>query len=270
MAVPVDPRGHQELIHSADVEPIPLGDVASGWPDGATIRVLSRNPETGALSGILRVPRGYQRPAGHLAADTEYLVLSGWIRIGDELRTWGWYEWGPAGSGFDAWDVLDDAELLFMPRTAAPDFTADEAPNGREGRISIDSEQLEWGGSTTKNRPAYARFKLLRQVEETGERSGLLTGPAGSEHPKIEFHDCVEEMYKVVGDTWLANSGTMEAGSYFWRPPYLTHGPFRSATGGISWLYTDKTLINFFVDDEASTPEQNLVEAERQRREGIV
>src|SRR5262249_55428200 len=112
--------------------------------------------------------------------------------------------------------------------------------------------------------------KLLRQVEETGERSGILTSSANGEHPKIEFHDCVEEMYKVVGDTWLANSGTMEAGTDFWRPPYVTPRPFKTETGGISWLYTDTELINFFVDDPASTPEQNVVEAERQRREGIV
>jgi hypothetical protein len=268
VSVPVDPRGHRELVHSGDVEPEPVP--ASGWPGDARVRVLSRNPETGAFSGLLRLPRGAQLPAFHLGADTEWLVLSGWMRVGDDLRTFGWYEWAPARTSVDPWHVLDDVEILFMPRSGAPDLTEGAGPRGDEGRIRLDSETLPWGASMTKNAPKYSSSRLLRFVPETGERSSLLTAPPNNEHPKIEFHDSVEEMYKVVGDTWLENSGLMETGSYFWRPPYITHGPFRSTKGGISYLYVDKMLINFFVDDPASTPEANFVEAERQRREGIV
>ena len=65
----------------APPEPIP----AEGWPDGAQVKVLSRDGVTGAFSGVLLLPKGYSRPDGHLAADTEFLVLKGWVRIGDEL-----------------------------------------------------------------------------------------------------------------------------------------------------------------------------------------
>jgi hypothetical protein len=268
MSVPVDPRGHRELVHSGEIEPEAMP--ASGWPDDARVRLLSRDPGTGAFSGLLRVPRGTRLPAFHLAADTEWLVLSGWIRVGEELRTYGWYEWAPAGTTIDPWHVMDDAELLLMPRTGAPDLTEGAGPRADEGRIRLDSETLPWTASMTKNGPKYSRSRLLRYVPETGERSTLLKRPVEGEHPVIEFHDSVEEMYSVVGDVWLRNSGWMQTGSYFWRPPYITHGPFRTEKGGISYLYVDKELINFFVDDPGATPESNVVEAERQRREGIV
>ena len=74
---------------------------------------------------------------------------------------------------------------------------------------------------------------------------------------QAEFHDCIEEIYCVSGDIWLGNSGTMGPGSYLWRPPYITHGPFRSESGCVLFLFVDETLINHFVDDPRSSQEKN-------------
>ncbi len=262
-----DPRGHQELIHARDLaaEPLP----AAGWPDGATIRLLSRNPETGAYSGLLRLPKGWRRPAGHLAADTEWFVLSGWLWVGRELRSYGYFDWAPAGAPQEGLHVLEDTEILFMPRTGAPDFTPGPAPRdpGEAGVIRVATEELPWIRAQTKNAPEYGRSKYFRRNAETGEMSALVWSPPGASHPKIEFHDTVEEMFQIVGDTTLGNSGRMDAGSYFWRPPYITHGPFHSEQGGILFLSTDGALVNYFTDDPQQSLEANILQAERERKE---
>src|SRR5207253_8609992 len=125
-------------VHAPRIEPEPIP--AAGWPNGTQVKVLSRDSETGAFSGILLLPKGYSRPEGHLAADTELLILKGWVRIGEDLRTYGYFDWAPAGTTLESWEVLDDAEILFLPRTAAPDFTPGPGPAGDQGHLRIDSQ----------------------------------------------------------------------------------------------------------------------------------
>lgn len=266
-AVTPDPRGHRELVHADDVAPEPLA--VAGWPEGATVRMLSRNPLTGAFTGLLRLPRGYRRPAGFLAADTEWLVLSGWLWVGRELRSYGYFDWAPAGAPQEELLVLEDTEILLMPRTGAPDFTPGPAPRTGEeaGTIRVATEEVPWVRAQTKDAPEYGRSKYIRRDAETGELSALVWAPPGASHPRIEFHDTVEEMFQIVGDTTLRNSGRMDAGSYFWRPPYITHGPFSSEQGGILYLYTDGKLVNYFTDDPEQSPEANILQAERERAE---
>ena len=82
----------------------------------------------------------------------------------------------------------------------------------------------------------------------------------------IEYHDCVEEAYLVEGDIRLQNSGNMTKGKYFWRPPYVAHGPFYSKGGMLALIYIDSPLINHFIDDPRRTVEENRAEALAQGR----
>lgn len=264
-SVTSDPRGHRELVHAHTVASGPVP--ASGWTADATVRVLSANPLSGAFSGLLRLPKGFRRPAGWFGVDTEWLVLSGWLWVGRELRNYGTYDWAPAGSGQEELVVLEDAEILFMPRTGAPDFTAGAAPNGDEGVIRVATEEIPWVRAQTKNAPEYGRSKYMRRDPQTGAMSAVIWSPPGARHPKIEFHDTVEEMFQIVGDTTLRNSGRMDAGSYFWRPPYITHGPFSSDQGGIMYLYTDGKLVNYFTDNPEQPLAENILQAQREREE---
>ena len=102
-----DPRGHRELVnaHTVASEHVP----ASGWAADASVRVLSANPLSGAFSGLLQLPKSFRRPAGWFGADTEWLVLSGWLWVGRELRSYGTYGWAPAGS---AAGVLAESAVL--------------------------------------------------------------------------------------------------------------------------------------------------------------
>ena len=120
----------------------------------------------------------------------------------------------------------------------------------------------------TKDAPEYGRSKYLRRDPDTGALSALVWAPPGGVHPSLEFHDTVEEMFMVVGDTTLANSGRMNRHSYFWRPPFITHGPFSSENGAILYLYSDGPLRNYFPPGPDATVEENIRQAERENSHG--
>ena len=65
----------------------------------------------------------------------------------------------------------------------------------------------------------------------------------------------------VDGDIRLGNSGLMSKGRYFWRPPYIAHGPFFSTAGMLALITIDSPLINHFVDDPRRTIAENRAEA---------
>src|SRR5262249_36876912 len=104
-------------------------------------------------------------------------------------------------------------------------------------------------------------IKLLRHVPETGEALILNGTPRRFRYSKMEYHDCIEEIFVIEGDVWLGNSGLMVAGSYFWRPAYITHGPFYCREGRISVVWMESTLVNHHVDDPPRTPEENRAES---------
>ncbi len=252
-------RGWVELAHAPEIHWEPLA--APGWPVGAEIRVLSRDTEDGALTGVLRLPAGYRRGPGHLPVESEFFVLSGTVRIGGTLREFGFYDYAPPGATHEPWSTEAGCELLLMARDGTPEFVPLPGPEGVEGRIQLDTEEMTWTMSHVPGPPPGLIHKVLRLVPETGEMTVLACNVPHYDYPRLEFHDCVEEIYCVEGEIWLGNAGTMRAGSYLWRPPYITHGPFYSGPGAVILVWTPSTLVNHYVDDPGRTPEENRQQA---------
>jgi hypothetical protein len=261
----MDDRGWVELAHSPEIDPVELP--ASGWPVGPTMKVLSISERTGALTGVLILPPGYRRTEGHFGTHTELFVLEGSVRVGDTIRSYGYYEHAPAGVTVEPWTVDSGAEILFMAR-ARPDFAPAPGPNGTEGRIQLDSEAMEWVGTHIPGPPPGVVLKLLRHVPETNEMTWVCANPPRWDYPKLEYHDCIEELFLIDGDIWLGNCGTMRTGSYLWRPPFITHGPFYSRTGAVLFGWVPSLLVNHFPDDPRRTVEENVADYERKQRAG--
>jgi hypothetical protein len=255
-------RGWVELAHAPEIrwEPMP----GEAWPVGVQARVLSRDEATGAFTGVVELPPGYRRGPGFYQGETEFYVLAGSLRIGDVLRGRGYYRYDPPGGAQPEWISDEGAEILFMARTSAPDFQPGSGQALDDDRIEIDVERLPWQVTPVEGPPPGICFKLLRAVEATGGFTALVSNVPRFDYPMLEFHDCIEEIYCVSGDIWLGNSGQMTSGSYLWRPPFITHGPFYSESGAILFLWVDEPLINHFVDDPRSTREDNR----RQRDSG--
>jgi hypothetical protein len=251
-------RGHIELVHAPEIAEQDW--VVAGWPAQPRIKVLSSDPVTGALTGLVRLPAGYRRPVGFVAAETELIVLEGSLRVGETMRDFGYYEYAPAGTTQAPWSTETGATLLFFARDRSPEFAPHEGPRGADGRIEIDSELEPWTQSPIPGPSEGLLHKTLRLIEETGEMTVLVSNVRHYDYPMLEFHDCIEEIYLIEGDIWLGNSGLMRDGSYFWRPPFITHGPFYSETGALMLVWVPSSLVNHVPASASSTPEENLAD----------
>lgn len=259
----LDDRGWVELVHSPEIAEQELP--AQGWPVGPTMKVLSISRKTGAVSGELILPRGYRRPAGHYATQVEWLVLEGAVRVGSTVRGVGYYEFNPAGGDTEALTVDEGVKILFLSR-ARPDFVPAAGPHGTADRIQLDSEAMPWQGSHIPGPPPGIILKLLRHIPETNEMTWICANPPRWDYPMLEYHDCIEELYLIDGDIWLGNSGTMRRGSYLWRPPFITHGPFYSRTGAVLFGWVPSLLVNHFPDDPRRTIEENIADYQQKQR----
>jgi hypothetical protein len=249
-------RGHIELVHAPEIAEEDFA--AAGWPVQPRIKVLSADPLTGALTGLVRLPAGYRRPGGHLLAESELIMLDGSLRIGETIRDFGYYEYAPSGTTHEPWSTETGATMLFFARDRTPEFVPRPGPAETSGRIEIDSEALPWTQSPIPGPSEGLLHKTLRMVEATGEMTVLVTNVRHYDYPMLEFHDCVEEIYLIEGDIWLGNSGLMREGSYFWRPPFITHGPFYSETGALMLVWVPSSLVNHVPESASSTPEENI------------
>ena len=259
--IAMDDRGWIELVHSPEIAEVDLP--ASDWPVGARMKVLSISAATGALTGELILPRGYRRPAGHYDTQVEWLVLEGSLRVGDTVRGYGYYEFSPAGTDVERITVDEGCRILFLCR-ARPDFLP--APGSvSEGRIQLDSEAMPWQATHIPGPPPGIILKLLRHVPETNEMTWICGNPPRWDYPMLEYHDCIEELYLIEGDIWLGNSGTMRPGSYLYRPPFITHGPFYSHTGAVLFGWVPSLLVNHFPDDPRRTVEENIADYTRKQ-----
>ena len=94
-------RGHVELAHAHELPFEPFEP--AGWPAAAEIKLLSSDPECGALTGIVELPAGYRRGMGFHECVSEMFILEGSLRIGDVSLDFGHYEYSPAGTTQAPW-----------------------------------------------------------------------------------------------------------------------------------------------------------------------
>jgi len=226
----LDDRGWVEPVHADEVAASPVP--ASGWQQGASIRLLSRGAVTGGISGLLELPRGYRRVDGHFPCDVEFFVVSGALRIGTAVRAYGWYEHVPAGAHQDGWIAAEPCEVFFRS-SRTPDLINEPGPGSDRPAVAIDTDAVAW---TPGSIPGQAQL-VLRHDDETGERAWLMKAAPRHVGPGLEYHSCIEETFCVAGSVWLGNAGTLRRGSYLWRPPFISHGPPYSETGMVLWAW---------------------------------
>jgi len=61
-------RGHIELVHAPEIAEQDFA--VAGWPLQPRIKILSEDAVSGALTGLLRLPAGYRRPANCAGAES--------------------------------------------------------------------------------------------------------------------------------------------------------------------------------------------------------
>ncbi|MEQ8734796.1 MAG: cupin domain-containing protein [Rhodospirillaceae bacterium] len=255
-------RPHIEFIHAQNLDwqtgllPAPFADIEC--------KMLSQDDETGACSTILRYPKGWSASdTQHFNAGHEFLVLEGSMDLNDQHYPFDSYGYLPAGLTHENWKTDDGAVVLTF-------FSATLVSAPGPGNMTEDAipylylHDMKWTSADVDPDLDFLRIahKILRKDETLGETTMILNCGAQS-HPTdwaeaALAHPCVEEMFLLSGDI-IADRGIMNAGSYFWRPPHIWHGPFGSRNGNLCLIrFMEGKHVNIWGEEKlpfSLTPE---------------
>jgi len=241
-------RPHIEFIQALAVEPRELAD---GPFAGARERLLSEDPDSGALTATVATPAGWSGQVGGSDRPVELFVLRGALELDGRPLTTGCYAHLPAGGA--AHRLAGEADLLAM--VDAPAARSDEPPQ------ITDTNEMRWVASAIAAVPPGLVNKRLRQDPASGERTWLAACVPGWMEERAEIHPTVEEALMLSGDLLLGTRGAMTPGCYFWRPPMVPHGPMYSRAGAQFFFRTKGGTLE--VDYETVPGWDRLVRAYR-------
>lgn len=222
-------------------------------------KVLSRDPETGAATAILRLPAGWKQDGPcALSADEEFFVLDGSLDLNGQSYGLHCYAYMPAGFKRESASSESGADLMAF-FSSEPEFCQitgeSESDAAAQAVPFLDTFEMPWHSENMD--PEYGDaglcWKILRQDEKTRDVTMLVSSrphfhPEGWRGPQ-EIHDCVEETFLLSGD-YLSDRGVLEAGAYFWRPPGLKHGPYGSRGGNLGLFRTlGADLVNNWTEN---------------------
>ncbi len=254
-------RPHVEIVDERDLiwHPAEL----PGAVGEAVQRNLAYDEEDGSLSATIRFHSDWTRPSGVHHAETEWFVLRGEVRIGDEVLGQGGYWHAPIGVLTPALSVTSGTEVLFFREFGGWDFDPTDADTESvrpdQQLVIRHSAQEEWIpveiGSPMRfdlgGTPVPGLFiKMLHRDEKTGFYTRLIKAKAGwREHP-LAHHPVYEEAYCLEGG-FDYNFGRMWPGTYFFRPALIRHGDFTAdEEAGCTWLLRcDGDLVDWYTDN---------------------
>lgn len=226
-------------------------------PD-AEYKYLSRDPDTGACTCLIRYPMGWARLGDEaLDAAEEFYVLDGELELNGERFASDHYGHVPRGAPRRSMSTLRGAVVLTF-FDAEPRFAAQAQQTGLTGTTTrADVLHMPWDMRLNDQKLAHLGIsrKDLRADPVTGERSFLSmmlphSEPPGSQGPR-ESHPVVEECF-VISGSLVGPHGEMHAGAYFWRPPGIPHGPFGTRWGCVALIrFVGGRHVNLWTADEA-------------------
>ncbi len=241
---------------------------------GSHYKVLSLDVDSGACSLKVKFDGGYKRKPGLSYSDMELFVLTGAIKIGDQVCLEGHYMFIPAGTAIGALHVPRGCEALVMFNDSEPSYEESDRNHQlalTEAYLSLNTySDAPWGPGNIVQ-PSVATgclIKLLRYDPVTEAISFLYCMTPRFRQDNISYHDSGEESYHIWGTSWMMQFGNLPMGGYFWRPPYINHGAFRSELGTIAFGRTDCKLHNYFHFNPWSNPDENKRRAAAQLYRG--
>lgn len=257
-------RPQTENINAFDIEPSDW--VVSGLAQGLTIRRLNEDPDTGALSAVIHIPKGWARPESVVCeADQDLFLLEGVLETGTEKLQSGGFSFYPQGvlqpssmarEDCTAFVIFDRAPLYQEATASAPDAKVEQTV------AALDTWTMDWFDPLAASEPSVEFHpgifvKVLRSDPDTGTSTHLAGLMPGWFQEGIEVHPVREESIIISGDVNIATvSGepgyTVAVGGYYSRPPGIPHGPLSSKNGNVGLVHTEGLLgIDYQTDDRA-------------------
>jgi hypothetical protein len=256
-------RPHIEPLIDADVAQKPLR--LPGWNRGIRYRTLSVDSENGACTQIVEFEGGFKQPAGFSTGEWELFILDGSLKIGRQTYHKDHYFFIPAGYRLGNISTAEGCRAIWFFNDHHPDWVKASAHRDglvkRTNFISTNAnDDVRWQVPSFFPQTEPGIFiKILRLDEYTGALTGLYNMVAGFWQDNISYHDCMEESYHIWGESWMMQFGYLPTGGYFYRPPYINHGPFQCEYGTYAIFRTDSWLVNHFHWNAFTTVEENRV-----------
>jgi hypothetical protein len=227
-----------------------------GGEGRASERRLSVDEEDGSCSLRIDFHTDWGRGPGIHHANTEYHVLEGSMTYGGRRIGKGGYVYAPKGVPTDAITFSEGTRILHYREYGDAGFDpvqSVEAPRWKDARedvIVIDSEAMKWDAVPNPGPMPGLFIKYLHVDPVTGFYTRLVHAQEGWTDHRLAHHPCYEEAYTVQGHMEY-NFGTLDLGTYFFRPARVKHGHFTSMEGGATWLLrSDGELFNWYTQSE--------------------
>lgn len=248
-------RPHVELIQEDDY--VWHGAELPNGEGRASERRLSVDEEDGSSSLRVDFHTSWGRSAGIHHANTEYYVLEGEIDYGGRKIGKGGYVYAPKGVPVDYLKVAEGTKMLHYREYGDAGFDPVDSLAGakrwdgaREDAIIIDSEAMKWDAVPNPGPMPGLFIKYLHVDPETGFYTRLVHAQEGWSDHRLAHHPCYEEAYTTQGHMEY-NFGTLDLGTYFFRPARVKHGHFTTMEGGATWLLrSDGELKNWYTQNE--------------------
>ncbi|QKW36780.1 DUF4437 domain-containing protein [Actinomadura sp. NAK00032] len=247
-------RPHVELIQENDY--VWHAAELAGGEGRASERRLSVDEEDGSCSLRVDFHTDWGRGPGIHHANTEYHVLEGSMTYGGRRIGKGGYVYAPKGVPTDAITFSEGTRILHYREYGDAGFDpvqSVEAPRWKDARedvIVIDSEAMKWDAVPNPGPMPGLFIKYLHVDPVTGFYTRLVHAQEGWTDHRLAHHPCYEEAYTVQGHMEY-NFGTLDLGTYFFRPARVKHGHFTSMEGGATWLLrSDGELFNWYTQSE--------------------
>jgi len=272
-------RPHVELIQEADLcwhE----AELPRGQGKGAKQRNLSYDEEDGSASMRVLFDKAWSRAGGYHHADIEWYVVQGRVRVGDRFLGKGGYMRAPAGLAVPAIQVDAGTEVLMFREYGDWGFSVARKNRAKfvsrggntasraQGELTlVDSHRMEWMPNAYEgDTQRFLKLKLLYHDpssptdNNTGFVSMLAWAPPGWSDNRLVHHPVFEEAYSLDGHL-VYNFGTLDVGTYFFRPAMVKHGHFVAGEerGWAGFFRLDGSLINWITTNERVIVEGNAV-----------
>ena len=248
-------RPHVELIQEDDY--VWHGAELPGGEGRASERRLSVDEEDGSSSLRVDFHTDWGRGPGIHHANTEYYVVEGEIDYGGQKIGKGGYVYAPKGVPIDYLKVAEGTKILHYREYGDAGFDpvdslagAQRWADAREDVIVIDSDAMKWDAVPNPGPMPGLFIKYLHVDPVSGFYTRLVHAQEGWSDHRLAHHPCYEEAYTTQGHMEY-NFGTLDLGTYFFRPARVKHGHFTTMEGGATWLLrSDGELANWYTQNE--------------------
>jgi hypothetical protein len=247
-------RPHVELIQEDDY--VWHGAELVTGEGRASERRLSVDEEDGSSSLRVDFHTDWGRGPGIHHANTEYHILEGSMTYGGKRYGKGAYLYAPQGVTTDAVTFAEGTRILHYREYGDAGFDAVDsakAPgwsSAREKVILLDTEAMNFDAVPNPGPMPGLFIKYLHVDPVTGFYTRLVHAQEGWADHRLAHHPCYEEAYTTQGHMEY-NFGTLDLGTYFFRPARVKHGHFTSMEGGATWLLrSDGELQNWYTQNE--------------------